>query len=140
MNRINFAAAAALVAIVALTPSALAGSNGMHRMPADYGKIQPVYDLQTNGAPEAGKPLVVTLVDRATGQAVPGGEVSVLRPAHHPLKASPAPQWIAVPLPRDGAGHFICAGEHHVPGSHIVLRGSGPNGTSPVTLDLTVKS
>jgi hypothetical protein len=138
MNTLKYTAAAIIVA-VALAPSAAAGSNGMHRMPADYGKAQPVYELTVNAAPESGKPLIVTLIDRATGQAVPDAEVSVLRPAHHPLKASPAPDWIAVPLPRDGAGHFICAGEHHAPGSHIGLRGSGPNGTSPVTLDLTVK-
>lgn len=138
MNTFAKAAFAATVAVL-MVPSAAAG-NGPHRMSADYGRPQPTYELKVDGAPAAGQPLVVSLVNRTDGQVVRGGEVVAMRPVYLGQKASPSIQWVPVMLTRDANGSFVCAADHHVPGQRLTLRGEGPAGTSPVWLTLTVKS
>ncbi len=128
---------AAFAAAVLLSSSAVAGS-GPHRMAADYGQPQPAYELKITGAPTVGKPLVVSLVDKADGHTVRGGEVTAMRPVNLGPKASPSIQWVPVMLTRDANGNFVCAGDHHVAGERITLRGEGPSGASPVWLTLAV--
>lgn len=136
MNTFAQAAFAATVAVL-MVPSAAAG-NGPHRMPADYGRSQPSYELKVSGAPEVGRPLVISLVDQ--GQVVRDGEVVVMRPVYLGQKASPSVRWVPVALERDADGNFVCNGDHHVPGAQLTLRGEGPAGRSPVWLTLNVKS
>lgn len=136
MNTFTQAAFAATVAVL-MVPSAAAG-NGPHRMPADYGRPQPSYELKVN-TPVAGQPLVISLVNRADGQTVRDGEVSAVRPANLGPKAWPSVQWVPVMLTRDANGNFVCAGDHHVAGERMTLRGEGPSGAAPVWLTLTVK-
>lgn len=137
MNSLNHTAFAAITAALMATP-ALAGA-APHRMPADYGRPQPVYELKISQAPVAGRAIVIALVDHSTGQAVIGGEVVAMRPVNHGPKASPMIQRVPEALSRNADGNFVCAGDHHVPGERLTLRGEGPGATSPAWLTLTVK-
>ena len=123
----------ALAAALLLTTSAVAGSP-MHRLAAS----EPSYELKTDGAPQAGKPLFVTLIDRASGSIVTNGQVAVMRPVYRGPKAVPAVQYEPEALPRTADGRFVCASEHHVAG--VTLRGAGPAGISPVWLTLKTNS
>ena len=122
-----------LAAVLLLTTPAVAGSP-MHRLAA----AQPSYELKTDGAPQAGKPLFVTLVDRSSGQVMTDGQVAVLRPVYRGPKAVPSIQYEAEALPQTADGRFVCASEHHAAG--VTLRGAGPAGMSPVWLTLKTNS
>jgi|GEM_PF-1369349 len=122
-----------LAAVLLLTTPAVAGSP-MHRLAAP----QPSYELKTDGAPQAGKPLFVTLLDRASGRIVTDGQVAVLRPVFRGPKAVPAIQYVSEALPQTADGRFVCASEHHAAG--VTLRGAGPAGMSPVWLTLKTNS
>lgn len=122
-----------LAAALLLTTPAIAGAP-MHHLAAS----EPSYELKTDGAPETGKPLFVTLVDRASGRVVTDGQVAVLRPVYRGPKAVPAIQYEPEALPRAADGRFVCASDHHVAG--VTLRGAGPAGTSPVWLTLKTNS
>lgn len=139
MFRFKFAAAAATIAAVLAMQSASAGAP-MHRMPAVNGPQQPVYQLKLNAAPKAGEPLVVTLVNQSDGQRVRDGAVTVLRVVFAGIKSSPMIRYVPMTLTRDADGSFACAGEHHVPGEQLTLRGTGPDGKSPVWLTVAVNS
>jgi hypothetical protein len=131
-----FAASAATL----LTSSAFAGAP-IHRLPTPLSaspSTQPSYELKTDGAPQAGKPLVVWLEDRASGKIVSDGKVVMLRAVYRGPKAVPAIQYVREALPQDAAGRFVCAAEHHADG--IRLRGEGPAGNSPVVVTLAVHS
>jgi hypothetical protein len=136
MKTLSYIAVTALAALL-LTTTAVAGS-APHRMPAGYTATQSSYELKITGVAETGKPLVVSLVDPATGQAVPGGGVAVMRAVFRGNKAVPSIQWVAESLPRNADGKFVCAPEHHAEG--VILRGVGPSGTSPVWLNVPVHS
>ena len=136
MKTLSYTAVAALTALL-LTTTAVAGT-APHRMPAGYPAAQPSYELKIDGVAQAGKPLVVSLVNQANGQAVPGGEVAVLRPVFRGIKAVPSIQWVAESLPRNADGKFVCAPEHHAEG--VTLRGVGPSGASPVWRNVPVHS
>lgn len=129
--------AAMLAAVLVLVQSSAAGAPS-HVMLAD--RPHPVYELKTAAAPEANKPLLISLVNKADGQPVSDGQVAVMRPVYLGIKASPSIQYVPVPLARDAYGNFVCPGEHHVPGERLTLRGTGPEGSSSVWLTLTVKS
>jgi hypothetical protein len=115
----------AAVSAAVLSVSALAGS-GPHRMPATAPAAAPAYLLQLDGPASADRPLIVSLVDRATGVPVTGGAVAMMRPVYRGPKAVPGIQWVAQTLPRTADGHFVCAAEHHASG--VTLRGEGPSG------------
>ncbi len=128
---------ATFAALLALQ-SASAGPPA-HRMPAAYGQKQPTYQLKVASAPVVGAPLVVTLINQADGQQVQGGEVTALRPVFLGPKASPMFHSVSVVLTRNADGSFVCAGEHHVAGERLTLRGAGPGDASPVWLTLKVQ-
>ena len=136
MKTLSYIAVTALAALL-LTTTAVAGTSP-HRMPAGYTTTQSSYELKIAGVAESGKPLVVSLVDQTTGQAVPGGEVAVMRAVFRGNKAVPSIQWVAETLPRSTDGTFVCAPEHHAEG--VTLRGEGPSGVSPVWLNVPVHS
>lgn len=136
MKTLSYIAVTALAALL-LTTTAVAGT-APHRMPAGYTATQSSYELKVDGVAEAGKPLVVSLVDPVTGQAVRGGEVAVMRAVFRGNKAVPSIQWGAESLPRNADGNFVCAPEHHAAG--VTLRGEGPSGESPVWRNVPVHS
>jgi hypothetical protein len=128
---------AAIAAAAALSTSFAVAGTPMHRMPvptAETAAPLPVYELKTDGLPQVGKPLLVSLIDTATGQAVSGGKVSMLRAVYRGPKAVPAIQYVEEALPQDGNGHFVCAAAHHT--ADVALRGSGPAGTARLTLSV----
>ncbi len=139
MFSLKFATAAATIAVVLAMQSASAGAP-MHRMPAVNGPQQPVYQLKLNSAPKAGEPLVITLVNQSDGQTVRDGTVTVRRVIFAGIKSSPMIRYVPMALTRDANGSFECAGEHHVSGEQLTLRGTGPDGTSPVWLTVAVNS
>jgi len=139
MFSFKFAAAAATIAVVLAMQSASAGAPP-HHMPADYGQPQSDYQLKVNGAPKVGEPLIVTLVNKSDGQLVRDGSVTVLRVVFAGIKASPMIRYVPMALTRDADGSFVCAGEHHVPSERLTLRGTGPDGKSPVWLTIAVNS
>jgi hypothetical protein len=110
-----------------LTSASLAGAP-MHRMVSD----QPAYEIQLDGKLTVGKPLYLRLVDKASGQAVEGGEVAVLRPVYAGPK-TPV-RFEVQALPHDAQGRFVCASEHHA--ASVTLRGAGPAGASPVWMSI----
>jgi len=136
MKTLSYVAVSALTALL-LTTTAVAGS-GPHRMPAGYTATQSSYELKIAGVAKVGEPLIVSLVDQATGQAVSGSEVAVMRAVFRGNKAIPSIQWVAVSLPRNADGTFVCAPEHHAAG--VMLRGEGPSEVSSVWLNVPVHS
>ena len=125
--------AAALVAAFTMQ-SALAGGP-VHRMPADYGRPQPAYQLKLVAA-EAGRPLVLSFRN-ANGQPVAGGEVAMVHPVNRGIKASPSIQYVPEVLARDANGNFVCMGKHRR-GDVVAFRGVGRAGASPVWLTVTI--
>jgi hypothetical protein len=136
MKTIIYTAVSAIAAVL-LSTSAVAGT-APHRMPTDVATAQPAYELKLDGAARTDRPLIVSLVDRATGATVANGEVAMLRPVYRSLKGQPNVQWVAETLPRSADGNFVCASEHHATG--VTLRGEGPSGEAPVWLDVPVHS
>lgn len=136
MKTLSYIPVTALAALL-LTTTAVAGT-APHRMPAGYAATSSSYELKIAGVAESGKPLVVSLVDQATGQAVAGGKVAVMRAVFRGNKAVPSIQWVAESLPQSADGSFVCAAEHHAEG--VTLRGDGPSGESPVWLRVPVHS
>ena len=128
---------AAFAVATLLSSSAFAGAP-MHRLAASPSETQPTFELRTDGMPEPGKPLVVSLVDQASGKLVTDGQVVVLRPVYRGQKAIPSVQWIAETLPQTADGQFVCAAEHHA--TSVTLRGAGPAGAAPVWLTLSTHS
>jgi hypothetical protein len=128
----------ALVATAVILSTAAFAGTGPHRMPVAAAVAQYSYVLKTDGAALAGRPLIVSLIDSSTGEAVRGGTVSMMRPVYRGPKAVPAIAWVAESLPRDADGKFVCASEHHAAG--ITLRGEGPSGKSPIWLSVPVHS
>jgi hypothetical protein len=114
---------------------ALAGGP-VHRMPSDYGQAEPAYQLKLVGAPVAGHPLVVALVD-ANGGQVRGGQVAMVHAVNRGLKASPMIQYVPEALAQDTNGNFVCMGRHHR-GEVVAFRGAGPAGKAPVWLNVTI--
>jgi hypothetical protein len=136
MKTIFYTAVSAIAAVL-LSTSAIAGT-APHRMPVNVATAQPVYELNLDAAARSDRPLIVSLVDRATGMAVTGGEVVMLRPVYRSLKGQPSVQWVGETLPRNADGAYVCASEHHATG--VTLRGEGPSGNAPVWLDVPVHS
>jgi hypothetical protein len=136
MKTIFYTAVSAIAAAL-LSNSAIAGT-APHRMPANVATAQPVYELKLDGAAWTDRPLIVSLVDRATGKAVIGGDVAMMRAVYRGPKAVPSIQWVAETLPRNADGTFVCASEHHT--AQLTLRGEGPSGKAPVWLNVPVHS
>ncbi|MDR3527272.1 MAG: hypothetical protein P4L57_08310 [Rhizomicrobium sp.] len=138
MNTLKNTALIATVATLFVLQAASASTAG-HRMPADYTQAQPSYQLKINAPAVVGVPLVVTLINQADGKVVQNGDIAVMRPVFAGQKASPMIRYVPVMLTRAADGSFVCAGEHHVAGEELTLRGAGPGDAAPVWLTLTVK-
>lgn len=124
----------ALLGALMITPAFAGGP--VHRMPADYGQPQPVYQLKLVAAPVAGQPIVVALLD-ANGRQVSNGGVEMVHAVNRGIKASPMIQYVPVPLAHDTNGYFVCMGKHHS-GEVVALRGFGPAGKASVWLNVTI--
>ena len=67
-NLKNNAFGAVIVATALLASVGSANAGGQtHRMPADYGKTTPTYEIKVLGMPAADAPVTVQLVNEATG-------------------------------------------------------------------------
>jgi hypothetical protein len=135
MYSFKLAATAAAFAAIFAMQSASAGA-APHRMPADYGQPQPIYQLKIDATPVAGAPIVIALVDR-DGNTVRGGEVAMFHAVNRGIKAAPMTQFVPVALTRNADGSFVCE-EDHYPGERLTLRGTGSGGASPVWLTVAV--
>jgi hypothetical protein len=128
-----FGAVIVAAALLASVGSANAGGQ-THRMPADYGKTYPTYELKVVGVPAADAPFTVQLVNDATGELVANAHVTMQHSIWLGMKAAPQVQRVQVALEPNGRGNYVCASGHLLGGEKIVLRAHVPGESSATWL------
>ncbi len=136
---VRISTAFAFAALLASTVAVNAGGPP-HRLPADYGRPVPVYEIKVVGMPSSGRPLTVEVVNKQTGELVTNAHVSMQHWAWIGMKAVPQTQLVLVALDPDGRGDYVCTREHLHPGERVTFRAHVPGEPSGTWTELALNS
>lgn len=124
----------AIVATALFAGSAVAGGP-MHKLPADYGKTYPTYEIHIVNVPSGqSTPLTVQVVNKETGQLVTDAEVTMQHRHWLGIKGVPQYQQVQLELTPDGHGDYVCNNGPLLAGDKIVLRAHVPGDPSSTWL------
>ncbi len=124
----------AFVATALFAGSAVAGGQA-HRLPADYGKTSPTYEIRIVNMPSGETaPLTVQVVNKETGQLVTDAEVTMQHRHWLGFKGVPRYRRVQLELKPDGHGDYVCNNGPLLAGDKIVLRAQVPGEPSSTWL------
>lgn len=129
----TIALSAAIVAAALFAGPATAGGQ-THRLPADYGKTYPTYEITVVNMPFEGSPLTVQLVNKDTGQLVTNAYVTMQHRHWLGVKGVPQYQRVQLSLTPDGRGDYVCQNGPLFAGDKIVLSAHVPGEPSSIWL------
>lgn len=124
----------ALVAAALFAGPSLAGGQ-IHRMPADYGKTYPTYEIRIVNVPSGSNtPLTVQVMNKEGGELVANADVTMQHRRWLGIKAVPQFQQVQLVLRPDGRGDYVCQNGPLLAGDKIVLRAHVPGEPSSTWL------
>ncbi len=130
----------AVVAAALLAGPAIAGGQ-MHRMPADYGKSFPAYEIRLVNVPSDGAALLtVQVVNKETGQLVTNANVTMRHRRWLGIKGVPQFQYVQLALTSDGRGDYVCENGPLLAPDKIVLSAQVPGESQTTWLSVAANN
>ncbi|MDE2135693.1 MAG: hypothetical protein KGJ49_13985 [Alphaproteobacteria bacterium] len=128
--------AAATIAAALLAGPAVAGGQ-FHRMPADYGKMFPTYEIRIVNVPSGRTtPLTIQVINKETGELVTNADVTMRHRHWLGIKGVPQFQYVQLALKPDGRGDYVCPNGALFYGDKIILRAQIPGEPSATWVTL----